>query len=137
MVVYWLAYFLAVRSIAVPYLSLTIVLRLWKICTPDYGCTIFFKVLGLVTLKSCGRVTSHIFVKEPEGSWEKIFKYVNCTYGRIPGPSQKNNFMIYACTITGRIKPIERERYILLLLYVGAWYLSGAGSYFLVQAVII
>ena len=39
--------------------------------------------------------------------------YVNCIDGRIPGPSQKNNLMIYACTIDGRIKPIEMERYLL------------------------
>ena len=32
---------------------------------------------------------SHIFVKETEGSSEKISKYVNCTYGRIFVPSQK------------------------------------------------
>ena len=42
-----------------------------------------------VTLKSHGRVTSHIFVKEPEGSSEKKLKYANCTYGRIFVPSQK------------------------------------------------
>ena len=53
---------------------------------------------------------SHIFVKEPEGSSEKILKYVNCTYGRIFVPSQKQNFMIYACTIAGTIKVVERER---------------------------
>ena len=94
------------------YLSLSIGLRLWKILSPDYACTIFFKVPGLRTVKSHGRVTLHIFVKEREGSSEKISKYVNCTYGRIFVPSQKQNFMIYACTIAGRIKTIERERYI-------------------------
>ena len=93
------------------YLSLSIGLRLWKICTSDYACSIFFKVPGLRTIKSHGKVALHIFVKEREGSSEKISKYVNCTYGRIFVPSQKQNFMIYACTIAGRIKPIERERY--------------------------
>ena len=44
-----------------------------------------------VALESRGRVTSHIFVKEPEGSSKKILKYVNCTYGRIFVPSQKKN----------------------------------------------
>ena len=34
---------------------------------------------------------SPIFVKEPEGSSEKILKYVKCTYGRIFVPSQKKN----------------------------------------------
>ena len=43
-------------------------MRLWKICMLDFACTMFFEVLGLVTLKSPGRATSHIFVKEPEGS---------------------------------------------------------------------
>ena len=71
-----------------------------------------FKVLGLRTVKSHGRVTSYIFVKEREGSSEKIFKYLNCTYERIFVPSQKQNFMIYAYTIAARIKTIERERYI-------------------------
>ena len=33
---------------------------------------------------------SHIFVKEPEGSSEKILKYVKCTYGRIFVLNQKN-----------------------------------------------
>ena len=65
-----------------------------------------------VTLKSRGRVTSHIFVKEPKGSSEKILKFVNCTYIRIFVPSQKNNFMIYACTIFFNFKLIERERYV-------------------------
>ena len=64
-----------------------------------------------MTIKNRGRVISHIFVKQTEGSSEKILKYVNCTYGSIPRPSQKNKFMIYACTIAGRIKPIEREMY--------------------------
>ena len=35
-----------------------------------------------VTLKSCWRVTSHIFVKEPEGSSEKILTNVKCTYAK-------------------------------------------------------
>ena len=30
------------RNIIRCYLSLSIGLRLWKICTPDYACTIFF-----------------------------------------------------------------------------------------------
>ena len=64
-----------------------------------------------VIIESRGRVTSHMFVKEPEGSLEKKLKYVNCSYGRIFIPNQKQNFMIYACTIAGRIKAIERERY--------------------------
>ena len=42
-----------------------------------------------VTLEKNGRVISHIFVKEPEGSSGKILKYVKCTYGRIVVPSQK------------------------------------------------
>ena len=42
-----------------------------------------------MTLRSRERVISPIFGKEPEGSWETILKYVNFTYGRIPGPSQK------------------------------------------------
>ena len=42
-----------------------------------------------VALKGHGRVTSHISVKEPEGSSEKILKYVKCTYGRIFVPSKK------------------------------------------------
>ena len=54
-------------------------------------------------LESRGSATSHIS--------QKILKYVNCTYESIAGPSQKNNFMIHACIITGRINPIERERY--------------------------
>ena len=37
-------------------------------------------------VKTHGRVTSHIFVKEPEGSSEKILKYLNYTYVRISGP---------------------------------------------------
>ena len=56
---------------------------------------------------------SHIFLKEPEGSSEKILKYVNCTYGRIFVPSQKNKFMIYACTIFPTFKLIGLERYAL------------------------
>ena len=64
-----------------------------------------------VTLKSRRRVTSHIFVKEPEGSSEKILKYVNCTYGRVFVPSQKHNFMICGCTIFPTFKLIETERY--------------------------
>ena len=36
-----------------------------------------------------GRVTSHIFVKEPEGFSEKILKYVKGAYLRISVPSQK------------------------------------------------
>ena len=36
-------------------------------------------------VKTHGRVTSHIFVKEPEGSLEKILTYLNCTYVRISG----------------------------------------------------
>ena len=55
---------------------------------------IFLKYQLYVSIESRGRATSDIFVKEPEGSWEKILKYVNCTYGIIPGPSQKNKFMI-------------------------------------------
>ena len=39
---------------------------------------------------------SDIFVKETEGSSEKILKYVKCTYGRIFVPSEKNKFTIYA-----------------------------------------
>ena len=54
---------------------------------------------------------SHIFVKEPEGSSEKILKYVKCTYGRIFVQSQKNKFTIYACTIFPTFKLIELERY--------------------------
>ena len=77
-----------------------------------------FKVLGLRTVKSHGRVTSYIFVKEREGSSEKILKYVNCTYGSIPGSSKKNKFMIYACTIAGGIKTIERERYVIKISYI-------------------
>ena len=42
-----------------------------------------------MTIENHGRVTSHIFVKEPEGSSEKILKYVNYRYGRIFVPSQK------------------------------------------------
>ena len=42
-----------------------------------------------MTLKSHGRVTSHIFMKEPEGSSEKILKYTKCTHLRISIPSQK------------------------------------------------
>ena len=42
-----------------------------------------------VTLKSRRSVASHIFVKEPEGSSEKILKYVKCTHLRIIVPSQK------------------------------------------------
>ena len=34
---------------------------------------------------------SHIFVKEPEGSSEKILMYVKYTYGRIFVPSKKIN----------------------------------------------
>ena len=41
---------------------------------------------NFVTLKSHGGVTSRIFEKEPEESWEKILKYANCTYRIIPGP---------------------------------------------------
>ena len=44
------------------------------------------------TLESYGKVTSRIFVKESEGSSEKILKYANCTYGRIFVPSQKEIF---------------------------------------------
>ena len=54
---------------------------------------------------------SRIFVKEPEGSSEKTLKYVKCTYVRIFVPSQKNKFMIYACTIFLTFKLIELERY--------------------------
>ena len=28
-----------------------------------------------------------------------------------PGRARKNNFMINACTIAGRLNPIEKERY--------------------------
>ena len=44
------------------------------------------------TLKSSGRVTLHIFVKEPEGSSEKILKYVKYTYIRISVSSQNKWF---------------------------------------------
>ena len=54
---------------------------------------------------------SHIFVIEPEGSSEKTLKYAKCTYGRIFVPSQKNKFMIYACSIFPTFKLIELERY--------------------------
>ena len=56
-------------------------------------------------------MTPYIFVKEREGFSEKILKYVYYTYGRIFVPSQKQNFIIYACTIAVWIKSIERERY--------------------------
>ena len=36
---------------------------------------------------------SHIFVKEPEGSWETILKYVNCTYGRIFVPMRQKKII--------------------------------------------
>ena len=58
---------------------------------------------------------SHIFVKKPEGSSEKILQYVKCTYGRIFVPSQTNKFMIYACTILSTFKLIEPERYKLII----------------------
>ena len=64
-----------------------------------------------VTLESYGKVTSRIFVKESEGSSEKILKYVKCTYGRISVPRPKNKFTIYACTIFVTFKLIELERY--------------------------
>ena len=54
---------------------------------------------------------SHIFVKEPEGSSEKILKYAKCTYGGIFVPSQKNKFTIYAYTIFSTYKLIELEMY--------------------------
>ena len=38
---------------------------------------------------------SHIFVKEPKGSSEKILKFVKCTYGRIFVPSE-NLFSLFA-----------------------------------------
>ena len=42
---------------------------------------------------------------------DNILKYVNLTYGRTFVPSQKNKFMIYACTIFPTFKLIELERY--------------------------
>ena len=45
-----------------------------------------------VTLKSRGRVASHMFVKEPEGSSEKILKYVKRTLLRIFVPNPKKQF---------------------------------------------
>ena len=48
-----------------------------------------------MTLKSRDRVTSHIFVKEQEGSSQKILKYVNCTYIRI-FESSKGKMIIYS-----------------------------------------
>ena len=46
-----------------------------------------------VTLKSFGRVTSYIFMKEPIGSSEKILKYVNCTYTSIFVPIEEKMIM--------------------------------------------
>ena len=43
---------------------------------------------------------------------DNILKYVNLTYGRTFVPSQKNKFMIYACTIFSTFKLIELERYL-------------------------
>ena len=42
-----------------------------------------------MTLKSRGRVASHIFVKKTEESSEKTLKYVNCAHVMISGPSQE------------------------------------------------
>ena len=53
---------------------------------------------------------SHIFVKEPEGSSEKILIYLKCTYGRIFVPGQKHKLTIYVCTIFPTFKLIEMER---------------------------
>ena len=64
-----------------------------------------------VTLNSRGRVVSHIFVKEPEESLEKILKYVKYIYILISVPNQKHNFIIYECTIFPTFKLIETERY--------------------------
>ena len=60
-----------------------------------------------VTLKSRGRVTSYIFVKESEGSSEKILKYAKCKYLSIFFLSQKK--MICVSTILPTFKLIEKE----------------------------
>ena len=71
----------------------------------------------IVTLKSHGcEMTSHIFVKEPEGTSKKILKYVNCTYGRIFVTSQEKKLMIQVCTIFHTFKLIELERYNISIL---------------------
>ena len=54
---------------------------------------------------------SHIFVKEPEGSSEKILMYVKCTYGRIFVLSQIFFLIICACTIFATFKLIKLERF--------------------------
>ena len=65
-----------------------------------------------MTLIRRGRVTSNMFVKEPEGmifrEYIKVYKlYIQMIYM----PSQINNFTIYACTILPIFKLIETERY--------------------------
>ena len=49
-------------------------------------------MLDSLTLKSNGRVTSHMFVKEPAGSSEKIIKYVKYIYRRIDVSNEKKIF---------------------------------------------
>ena len=77
-----------------------------------------------ITLKSCGRVTSDIFVKESEGSSEKILKYVECKYLSIFFLSQKkHDLRIYNFAT---FKVIETERYTELTCYLRS-HLFGLG----------